>query len=82
MFPFLPVELQRTIFSFDPTYLEMFRKDVIPELMEMAWKRITYKFFTSTIDLDVLVEELYELVSDLEEEENEEEEVLFLLSVS
>lgn len=81
LFDGLPIELERHILIYDSTYVEFFRKEVIPELMEMAWKRITFKFFTGSFELDFFMEDLetvYELVSDLEEDAEELEVVLFL----
>lgn len=78
IFPMLPIELERHILSLDNTYLELFRKEVLPELMEMAWKRITFKFFVGSIDFDFFLGDMqlvYEFVSDFEEEELD---ILFL----
>lgn len=81
LFEGLPIDVERHILSYDPTYLEKLRNEVFDELMEIAWKRITYKFFVGTIDFDFFIDDLqlvYEYVSDFEEEEQLEDEVLFL----
>lgn len=36
----LPLEIVRYIYSYDSTYLEYFRKYVMHDLMEEAWRRI------------------------------------------
>lgn len=36
----LPMEIVRHIYSFDATYLEYFRKHVMHDLLEEAWRRI------------------------------------------
>jgi hypothetical protein len=70
----LPLELQRHVLSYDATYSEYFTEEVLPEMMEMVWKRITYRFFISTIDFTIFVDDMYEMLSDFEEEEEEQEE--------
>jgi hypothetical protein len=67
----LPLEVQRHILSFDSTYRSVFTKEVLPELMEMAWKKITFKFFTRTMEFMFDDDEMFGLLSDFEEEEEE-----------
>ena len=67
--PRLPIELERRILQYDNTYLEYFRKAVLPELMEHSWKRLTCLFFTA-----FQLTEFYTMLSDFEEEEDEDEE--------
>lgn len=67
----LPIELERHILEYDSTYVDYFRKNVIPELMEMAWKRLTVIFFTV-----LTLGDFDSLISDFEEDEDDEEEFL------
>lgn len=82
LFDNLPIELERHILTFDNTYVNFFREKVIPELMEMAWKRITFKFFVGTIDFDFFLDDLqlvYEFVSDFDDDDEVEEINVFFL---
>jgi len=66
---YIPIELERLILEYDGTYREYFKKDVIPELMESAWKRLTVMFFTVFDYADI-----YTILSDFEEEEEDDDE--------
>lgn len=68
-YPLLPIELERHILEYDSTYVDYFRKNVIPELMEMAWKRLTVIFFTI-----LTLDGFYTLLSDFEEDEDDDDE--------
>lgn len=70
----LPLEIQRHILSFDSTYRSHFSKKVLPEMMEEAWKKITYKFFTRTMDFMFFDDEMFGLLSDFDENEEGEED--------
>lgn len=74
----LPLELQRHILCYDSTYTDYFTTEVLPEMMEMAWKRITYKLFVSTIDFTIFVDYMYDVLSDFDTDEEGEEEEDFL----
>lgn len=41
----LPLEVERMILCFDPTYSLYFTEKVLPELMEQVWKRHILKYF-------------------------------------
>jgi hypothetical protein len=68
-YPLLPIELERHILEYDSTYVDYFRKNVIPELMEMAWKRLTVIFFTI-----LTLDGFYTLLSDFEEDQEDDDE--------
>lgn len=70
----LPVEIERHIFSYDSTFRDHFSKEVLPEVMELAWKRLTFQFFTATIDFTLYIDFMYDMLSDFDENEEEEEE--------
>lgn len=74
----LPMDVERHILTYDSTFVSYFREEVIPELMEMAWKRLTYQFFMATLDFTFYVEEMYEMLSDFEEEAEEDHEEAFV----
>lgn len=65
----LPIELERHILEYDSTYVEYFRKNVIPELMESAWKRLTVIFFTI-----LTLDGFHTLLSDFEEDEIDDDQ--------
>lgn len=69
-----PLEIQRHILSYDATFPEYFSKEVLPELMNEVWKKFTYRFFVATIDFTIYVEEFYDMLSDFEEEDENESE--------
>jgi hypothetical protein len=73
----LPLEIQRHILSFDSTYRSHFSKEVLPELMEEAWKKITYKFFTRTMDWMFIDDEMFGLLSDFEDDDEVDEETTY-----
>lgn len=68
-----PLEIERHIFSYDSTYHEYFQKEVLPEVIELAWKKLTFQFFTATIDFTLYAEFMYDMLSDFEEESEEED---------
>lgn len=73
----LPLEIQRHILSFDSTYRCHFSKEVLPEMMEEAWKKITYKFFTRTMDFMFFDDEMFGLLSDFDEDEEVDEDLVY-----
>lgn len=79
----LPLDIVRLIYSFDSTYLDLFRQTVLPTLRDKSWARIfcriegltrNYFFvFDQTTFLSVWTD-----VSDFEDDEDEDENYLFL----
>ena len=71
IFPLLSLDLQRYVFEFDSTFHTHFKTKVLPEVMEMAWKRIVVRFFTYES-----LTEMYEMLSEFDENDlvNEEDD--------
>lgn len=67
-----PLEIERHILSYDATFPEYFTEEVLPELMNEVWKKLTYRFFIATIDFTIYVDEFYDMLSDFEDEEEED----------
>lgn len=67
----LPIELVREVYRYDPTYLQKFRASVLPEMMEVVWRKIYFNIIYYSELFEYCPKLTYfEYLSDFEEEED------------